>query len=64
MVGSLKIRSIERSERIYQAMSARGYTGQVRSLAHPQMSLRDYFVLLGCIVLFASVVILSHMLAE
>ncbi len=62
MVGSLMLRSIERSERVYQAMSARGYTGQVRSLAHPQMGRRDYFVLLGCVVLFVSVVILSHTL--
>jgi cobalt/nickel transport system permease protein len=32
MVGSLFLRSIERSERIYDAMVARGYDGEVRSL--------------------------------
>ena len=34
MVGSLFLRSIERSERVYDAMLARGYDGQVRSLVH------------------------------
>jgi len=32
MVGSLFLRSMERSERVYDAMLARGYDGQVRSL--------------------------------
>ena len=32
MVGSLFLRSIERSERVYDAMVARGYDGRPRSL--------------------------------
>jgi cobalt/nickel transport system permease protein len=63
MVGTLMLRSIERSERVYQAMTARGYTGQVRSLAHPQMRRQDYLALLGCAVLLLGIVLLSYSLA-
>lgn len=38
MAGSLFLRSIERSDRIYNAMLARGYDGEVRNL--PQSALR------------------------
>jgi cobalt/nickel transport system permease protein len=62
MVGSLMLRSIERSERVYQAMTARGYTGQVRSLTHPQMRREDYFILFGCTVLLVGIAFLSHSL--
>jgi cobalt/nickel transport system permease protein len=33
MVGSLFLRSYERSERVFDAMTARGYDGELRSLA-------------------------------
>jgi cobalt/nickel transport system permease protein len=59
MVGSLMLRSIERSERVYQAMTARGYTGEVRSLTHPQMHRVDYFTLFGCAGLIVGIVLLS-----
>jgi cobalt/nickel transport system permease protein len=35
MIGNLLLRSFERSERIYQAMLARGYQGQMRQLSPP-----------------------------
>ena len=41
MVGSLFLRSIERSERIYCAMLARGYDGEVRALNQPILAYRD-----------------------
>jgi cobalt/nickel transport system permease protein len=41
MAGSLFLRSIERGERIYDAMLARGYDGDVRSLHAPALRLRD-----------------------
>lgn len=63
MVGSLMLRSIERSERVYQAMSARGYTGQVRTMAHPQMRRQDYLALFSCTVLFVGIILLSRSLA-
>ena len=47
MVGTLMLRSIERSERVYQAMLARGYTGQVLTLFHPKMGRFDYLILLA-----------------
>jgi cobalt/nickel transport system permease protein len=41
MVGSLFIRSYERSERIYAAMLSRGYDGQVHGLSTLQWRCRD-----------------------
>jgi cobalt/nickel transport system permease protein len=38
MAGSLLLRSFERSERVYAAMLARGYDGEVRSLPVPGIS--------------------------
>ena len=38
MAGSLLLRSFERSERVYAAMLARGYDGEVRSLSVPGIS--------------------------
>jgi cobalt/nickel transport system permease protein len=38
MVGSLFLRSYERSERVYAAMLARGYTGQMRTLSPPPLT--------------------------
>jgi cobalt/nickel transport system permease protein len=46
MAGSLFLRSIERSERIYDAMLARGYDGESRSLRPPVLRLHD--VLVAC----------------
>ncbi len=46
MVGSLFLRGLERSERIYAAMLARGYDGEVRALPLPPISRLDWLVLL------------------
>lgn len=59
MVGSLFIRSYERSERIYSAMLARGFTGTVRSAELPrpdQRSLTWFALTLAAIALFVLVV--------
>ncbi len=40
MVGNLFLRSYERSERVYAAMVARGYAGEVRRLNPPPLSAR------------------------
>ena len=59
MVGSLFIRSYERSERIYAAMLARGFTGTFHSTAPPrpdQRSLAWFGVALVAIVVFVAVV--------
>lgn len=41
MIGSLFLRSLERSERIYAAMLARGYAGEVRALADLRLTQGD-----------------------
>jgi cobalt/nickel transport system permease protein len=43
MVGNLFLRSYERSERVYQAMAARGYRGELKQLPSPPISLGDVF---------------------
>jgi cobalt/nickel transport system permease protein len=44
MAGSLFLRSLERSDRIYNAMLARGYDGEVRSLPRPALKRMDWIV--------------------
>jgi cobalt/nickel transport system permease protein len=56
MAGSLFLRSFERSDRIYMAMLARGYDGEVRAAPLPAMRSTDRVVLifglagLGCLL--------------
>jgi cobalt/nickel transport system permease protein len=52
MVGSLFLRSLARSERVYVAMQARGYAGEMRSLDRFALGSRDVIVVaLTCILL-------------
>lgn len=44
MAGQLFLRSYERSDRIYNAMLSRGYTGHLYTLNAHEMKSRDYFV--------------------
>lgn len=44
MAGQLFLRSYERSDRIYQAMVARGYSGHLYTLNAHEMKSSDYFV--------------------
>ncbi|MFN2113021.1 MAG: cobalt ECF transporter T component CbiQ [Anaerolineales bacterium] len=46
MAGQLFTRSYERSDRIYQAMVARGYTGHIRTMNPHQMDRTDWLSLL------------------
>jgi cobalt/nickel transport system permease protein len=46
MVGSLFLRSYERGERVFDAMTARGYNGELRSLSEPAMARADWLALL------------------
>ena len=43
MAGSMFLRSLERSERIYAAMVSRGYNGEMRSLSAPELRAWDVF---------------------
>jgi cobalt/nickel transport system permease protein len=45
MVGQLFLRSYERSDRIYNAMLSRGYTGHIRTFNPHVMTRNDWFVL-------------------
>ncbi len=55
MIGSLFLRSTERSERVYAAMLARGFSGQMRAIAPPPLTWRaalpGLLPLLGLIVI-------------
>lgn len=58
MIGNLLLRSFERSERIYQAMVARGYQGHMRRLSPPPFKrvevIQSGFVLVIGILLLAT----------
>lgn len=56
MAGQLFLRSYERSERVYQAMAARGYRGEIRRLDPPPLVMRD--LMLGAIPVVAAGIIL------
>lgn len=45
MAGQLFLRSYERSDRVYQAMLARGYSGYLRTLNPHQLKRQDYLAL-------------------
>ena len=52
MAGNLLARAFERSERIYSAMLARGYDGEVRSLPLPPLGISEWMTLaVGLLVL-------------
>jgi cobalt/nickel transport system permease protein len=55
MVGSLFLRSLERSERVYAAMLSRGYDGELRILEPSSMGAIDWTVLGGSILLIAAI---------
>lgn len=58
LAGNLFVRSLERSERIYLAMLARGYDGEIRSLPQGKMEGSNWFILgFGGCVLFLVLVL-------
>lgn len=60
MAGSLFLRSIERSERIYDAMAARGYDGEVRSLRPPALRPSDLLAALPFVLALAAIQIVAR----
>jgi cobalt/nickel transport system permease protein len=56
MVGSLFLRSYERGERIYAAMQARGFEGEVRHLHGRPISAMEYVALAAVALACASLV--------
>jgi cobalt/nickel transport system permease protein len=55
MVGSLFVRSLERSERVYAAMQARGYAGELRFLPSPPVP-ATHWAAAGLVVAYAAAV--------
>jgi len=60
MIGSLFIRSYERSERIYAAMLSRGFTGQVRTLTRLRWCVLDSWTALCWGLLVIAAAVLGH----
>lgn len=59
MAGTLFLRSYERSERIYLAMRARGFDGEIRSTQQPRLQRHDA-LFAGTSLLILAVVVLSY----
>lgn len=62
MIGTLFVRSFERSERIYAAMLARGYAGEIRTLTRLQWQPRDSWTALAWGLALAGVLLLARLL--
>jgi len=60
MIGSLFIRSYERSERIYAAMLSRGFAGEIRTLTHFHWQMRDSWVALAWATMLVGASILGR----
>jgi cobalt/nickel transport system permease protein len=61
MAGTLLVRSFERSERIYVAMLARGYRGDLRVLDTPAVAATDLRIGLGAGVLLVLIVVQAYL---
>ena len=62
MVGSLFLRSYERSERIYAAMQARGFEAQLRHLAMRPLAPRELVALAAFLLCLVGFVTTAHLL--
>ena len=59
MAGNLFLRSFDRAERIYAAMAARGYDGEVRGLPRAAVSRGAWFVLAAGLALYLALILLG-----
>jgi cobalt/nickel transport system permease protein len=59
MVGNLTLRAFERSERIYDAMVARGFQGEIRTLTRPPMNDTDRNTLLFWVTYLAMILLIG-----
>ncbi len=62
MAGNLFLRSFDRAERIYAAMAARGYDGEVRLLPRPPLPIGQRLLLAAGLALLAVLVMLGYLL--
>jgi len=61
LAGNLFLRGIERSDRIYTAMLARGYDGETRSLPLPPVSSSSWLILILGLIIFCFLLLLSSL---
>jgi cobalt/nickel transport system permease protein len=59
MVGNLALRAFERSERIYDAMVARGFQGEIKTLASPPATDADRNALVGWVTYLAMLLLVG-----
>ncbi|MBF0430587.1 MAG: cobalt ECF transporter T component CbiQ [Fibrobacteria bacterium] len=52
LLGSLFIRTLDRSQRIYRSMLSRGFTGEIKMTELRKIGLRDYFFVIVCVSFF------------
>ncbi len=62
MAGNLLVRSFDRGERIYAAMAARGYDGEVRLFPLPAIPTVQRLILAVGLALLSSLVLLGYLL--
>ena len=62
MAGNLFMRSLERSDRIYAAMLARGYDGEIRAVPLPKLEVYNWMLLIVGGVILGSLVALSYLI--
>ena len=61
MVGSLFLRSFERSERIHAAMQARGYDGTIRFANERSLVRTDWLLLIGALTLLGGLILYARL---
>ncbi len=62
MIGNLFLRAFERSERIYDAMAARGFRGEMIRLAPPALTGRDVTAALGWLSFVAAALLAGRLM--
>jgi cobalt/nickel transport system permease protein len=62
MAGNLLVRSMARGDRIYDAMRARGYDGDIRLLSAPRIGTSDWVVLAGGLLVMAALLALAFII--
>lgn len=60
MVGQLFLRSFERSERVYNAMLARGYRGQLLTMNPHVLTPKDWQILITAVLVIVGIQIMGH----
>jgi cobalt/nickel transport system permease protein len=61
LVGNLALRAFERSERIYDAMVARGFQGEIKTLTSPPLTDTDRNVLVGWVTYLAMLLLVGFL---